>query len=255
MRKNRADESSATASPAGKRRRASPLQFWCDSFDRPKHVADVLKRWHTSEHRIRHARGSLQKGDAVPASLKHAIDVMEGTMQPLPFGTELYFATYDPKWKYNPRWWLPCSRTPVGAEKAVRHLHHDPPAGARLRVHKLVVEEGVSGVWCGDLGLEHDDEEEIVLAAGLELKRSQGRYRVSLPDPHRKKAQGRTARRGAEGSEEEDEGESAAADESIDGDATNDEEEESDGEGDAEEAAEEKPAGEPSAAGWNCIVS
>ena len=180
------DSESVAPSPASKRRRASPLQFWCDSFDRTKHLLGVLKTWRASEHRIRHARSAIEKGEAVPADLKHIIDAMEAAMQPLPVGTELYFATYDPKWKYNPEWWLPCSRTNGGAERSKRH-HGNAPAGTKIHVHKLVLEEGISGLWAGRLGTEHDDEEEIVLAGDLSVKRGSGHYRVSLPEPSPKK--------------------------------------------------------------------
>lgn len=272
MKQSRSGDSSSSASPASKRRRASPLNFWCDSFDRPKHLVDVLKRWVTSEHRVRHARGSLEKGDAVPPSLLNIITTMEAAMMPIPHGTELYFATYDSKWKYNAHWWLPCSRTHHGAEKAVRHLHHDPPAGARLHVHKLVLAEGISGVWCGDLGLEHDDEEEVVLAAGLHVTRIQGGYRVTLPDPKAKKTQhahaksaaskdvrlklGRAAKKAADAQETASEAEDDTY--SDDGNATvsvddlsaDDASEEAADELDAEPTAEQ-----PASAGWSCVIS
>jgi hypothetical protein len=151
-------------------------------------LLNVLETWRRFEHRIRHARTALEKGEAIPADLKHIIVTMERAMQPLPVGTELYFATYDQKtWKYNPEWWLPCSRTAAGAEMAKRHHQPPPTPNAKVIIHKLVVEECIPAVWAGGLGGEHDDEEEIVLAADLVVSKSPGKssYRVSLSDtPH-----------------------------------------------------------------------
>lgn len=171
-------------SPSVKRRRSSPLQFWCDNFDRSKTLRNTLMTWRASEHRIRHARGPLGKGSAIPADLKRIIDSIEKAMEPLPPGSELYFASYDPHWKYHPEWWLPCSRTLRGADKAKRHHYPAPEPGAKVTVFKLLIEEDVPGVWAGALGTEHDDEEEIILGGDLNLTKVDATtYRVSLEDP------------------------------------------------------------------------
>lgn len=243
------------SSPDGKRRKPAPLQYWCDSFDRSKHLLQVLKTWRESEHRIRHARGAVEKGEAIPADLKHIIDTMEKAMRPLPQSTELYFATYDPNWKYNPEWWLPCSRTRLGAE--IQKRHHQPPSGpdAPVYIHKLVITDAyVPAVWAGDLGTEHDLEEEVVLDGDLLLKKDEdsGCYNVSVPDtPHPHDRVGHRYHDGSaseqhsealEADVEEEEEEAAAAANGDDGHQKGDKK-------------EEKPEEAPKPTSWSCLVS
>lgn len=152
------------------------LEAWCKE-QRSSALITALVEWREAHTGFRRIQESFFRQDGEYPDAQYAeVRIVQAAMRLLPSGVVLYHATVAANWKHRSEWWLPTSLTPRGAKASKAGELFAP------RIYKLHVEQGVTGVWAGDLDGEYDNEKEVVLNCGLQLRRiDSDSFAVSVP--------------------------------------------------------------------------